>query len=141
MPLVDDVFLSREAEVPQCSFPPVRSSRTRMSNWVSREAAAAKAALNACSKSLALACGPRGVRVTAVMPGVIETDAVEASLRDAAERTGRDLDVIRAEFRRRLAAPLGRPGRAEEAAELVAFLASPRASYLTGVAISVDATL
>jgi NAD(P)-dependent dehydrogenase (short-subunit alcohol dehydrogenase family) len=100
--------------------------------------AAAKAALNAYSKSLALACGPHGVRVTAVMPGVIETDAVEASLRQAAERTGRDLDTIRTEFHQRLAAPLGRPGQPEEAAELIAFLASPRASYLTGVAISID---
>lgn len=86
--------------------------------------AAAKAALNVYSKSLAQACGPHGVRVTAVMPGVIETGAVEASLRQAAERTGRDLDVIREDFRRRLAAPLGRPGQPEEAAELIAFLAS-----------------
>ena len=100
--------------------------------------AAAKAALNAYSKSLALACGPHGVRVTAVMPGVIETDAVEASLLQAAERTGRNLDTIRREFHQRLAAPLGRPGRPEEAAELIAFLASPRASYLTGITISVD---
>ena len=100
--------------------------------------AAAKAALNAYSKSLALACGPHGVRVTAIMPGVIETDAVEASLRQAAERTGRDLDTIRKEFHQRLAAPLGRPGQPEEAAELIAFLASPRASYLTGIAVSVD---
>lgn len=100
--------------------------------------AAAKAALNAYSKSLALACGPHGVRVTAVMPGVIETDAVEASLRQAAERTGRDLEEIRQEFHQRLAAPLGRPGRPEEAAELIAFLASPRASYLTGITVSVD---
>jgi NAD(P)-dependent dehydrogenase (short-subunit alcohol dehydrogenase family) len=81
------------------------------------------------------------VRVTAVMPGVIETDADEASLRQAAERTGRDLDVIRKEFHRRLAAPLGRPGQPEEAAELIAFLASPRASYLTGITISVDGGL
>ncbi|KIF76370.1 hypothetical protein QR77_25775 [Streptomyces sp. 150FB] len=103
--------------------------------------AAAKAALNAYSKSLALACGPHGVRVTAVMPGVIETDAVEASLRQAAERTGRDLDAIREEFRQRLAVPLGRPGQPEEAAELIAFLASPRASYLTGIAVSVDGGL
>jgi NAD(P)-dependent dehydrogenase (short-subunit alcohol dehydrogenase family) len=103
--------------------------------------AAAKAALNAYSKSLALACGPHGVRVTAVMPGVIETDAVEASLRQAAERTGRDLDSIREEFRQRLAVPLGRPGQPEEAAELIAFLASPRASYLTGIAVSVDGGL
>ncbi|MBO2459910.1 oxidoreductase [Actinomadura violacea] len=100
--------------------------------------AAAKAALNAYSKSLALACGPHGVRVIAVMPGVIETDAVEASLRQAAERTGRDLDTIRNEFHQRLAAPLGRPGRPEEAAELIAFLASPRASYLTGITVPVD---
>jgi NAD(P)-dependent dehydrogenase (short-subunit alcohol dehydrogenase family) len=100
--------------------------------------AAAKAALNVYSKSLAQACGPHGVRVTTVMPGVIETDAVEASLRQAAERTGRDLEEIRKEFHQRLAAPLGRPGRPEEAAELIAFLASPRASYLTGVTVSVD---
>jgi NAD(P)-dependent dehydrogenase (short-subunit alcohol dehydrogenase family) len=103
--------------------------------------AAAKAALNSYSKSLALACGSHGVRVTAVMPGVIETDAVEASLRRAAERTGRDLDIIREEFRQRLAAPLGRPGKPEEAAELIAFLASPRASYLTGITVSVDGGL
>ncbi|MEU8974637.1 oxidoreductase [Streptomyces monashensis] len=103
--------------------------------------AAAKAALNAYSKTLALACGPHGVRVTAVMPGVIETDAVEASLRQAAEHTGRDLDAIRKEFHQRLAAPLGRPGQPQEAAELIAFLASPRASYLTGIAVSVDGGL
>lgn len=100
--------------------------------------AAAKAALNAYSKSLALACGPHGVRVTAVMPGVIETDAVEASLRQAAEHTGQDLETVRAQFHQRLAAPLGRPGRPEEAAELIAFLASPRASYITGITVSID---
>jgi len=103
--------------------------------------AAAKAALNAYSKALAIACGPHGVRVTTVMPGVIETDAVEASLRQAAERTGRDLDTIRREFHQRLSAPLGRPGKPEEAAELIVFLASPGASYLTGIAISVDGGL
>ncbi|WP_433868544.1 SDR family oxidoreductase [Saccharopolyspora sp. CA-218241] len=100
--------------------------------------AAAKAALNSYSKSLAHTCGPHGVRVTAVMPGVIESDAVEASLRQAAEHAGRDLATIRNEFHQRLAAPLGRPGQPEETAELIAFLASPRASYLTGIAISVD---
>ncbi|WP_338603758.1 SDR family oxidoreductase [Saccharopolyspora sp. SCSIO 74807] len=72
------------------------------------------AALNSYSKSLAHACGPHGVRVTAVMPGVIETGAVEASLLHEAETTGRDLDTIRKEFHRRLAAPLGRPGQPEE---------------------------
>ncbi|WP_369395348.1 SDR family NAD(P)-dependent oxidoreductase [Streptomyces sp. CG1] len=60
--------------------------------------AAAKAALNAYSMSLALACGPHGVRVTALMSGVIETDVVGAGLRRTAERTGHDLDTIRTEF-------------------------------------------
>ncbi|MEU6404165.1 SDR family oxidoreductase [Streptomyces sp. NPDC046985] len=100
--------------------------------------AAAKAALNAYSKSLAPACGPHGVRVTAVMPGLIETDAAEAILRKAAADSGRDPDALRKELHQRLAAPLGRPGRPEEAAELIAFLASPRASYLTGITVSVD---
>lgn len=72
------------------------------------------AALNSYSKSLAHACGPHGVRVPAVMPGVNETGAVEASLLHEAETTGRDLDTIRKEFHRRLAAPLGRPGQPEE---------------------------
>ncbi|WP_236051260.1 SDR family oxidoreductase [Nonomuraea cypriaca] len=37
--------------------------------------------------------------------------------------------------------PLGRPGRPEEAAELIAFLTSPRASYLTGITVSIDGGL
>jgi NAD(P)-dependent dehydrogenase (short-subunit alcohol dehydrogenase family) len=77
-----------------------------------------------------------------------ETDGVEASLRRTAGGgrppaggTGRDLETIRKEFHQRLPVPLGRRGQPEEAAELIAFPASPRASYLTGVTISADGGL
>src|SRR2546423_1751342 len=107
------------ANAPSSPRAPVSSNAARYPQPNGGPYAAAKAALNAYSKSLALACGPHGVRVTAVMPGVIETDAVEAALRQAAQRTGRDLDTVRKEFHQRLAAPLGRPGQPEEAAELI----------------------
>ena len=68
-------------------------------------------------------------------------DRVDAALALAAERAGRDVDDLRSEIRQRFAAPLGRPGRAGEAAELIAFLASSRSSYLTGTQIIVDGGL
>jgi NAD(P)-dependent dehydrogenase (short-subunit alcohol dehydrogenase family) len=103
--------------------------------------AAAKAALEAYSKGLAAQVGPHGVRVTAVQPGVIETDAVAAYLEREAARTGRAVEAVRADFVATMATPLGRTGTPEEAAELIAFLASPRASYLTGIRVPVDGGL
>jgi NAD(P)-dependent dehydrogenase (short-subunit alcohol dehydrogenase family) len=103
--------------------------------------AAAKSALDAYSKGLATQVAPHGVRVVAVLPGVIETDAVTASLTREATRSGHDVEDVRADFRARLEVPLGRPGSPEEAAELIAFLVSPRASYLTGIRVSVDGGL
>lgn len=81
------------------------------------------------TRSIALQYGSYGVRVNAVCPGTIETAMVE---RMAA---GGELDVEAAAA----AVPLGRLGRPEEIAAAVLWLASDAASYVTGVALPVDA--
>ncbi|WP_236795038.1 oxidoreductase [Amycolatopsis sp. GM8] len=103
--------------------------------------AAAKAALNVYSKGLANAVAPSGVRVVAVMPGFVETDSSAVAMQEMADRRGITLEALRADLRERFSGPLGRPGRGEEAAEVIAFLASSRASYLTGIQVPLDGGL
>jgi glucose 1-dehydrogenase len=83
--------------------------------------AAAKAALGMLSRSLALELGEYGIRVNSVAPGVIETPRNEA-----------DAHSLSAEV------PLGRPGKPEEVAGLVAWLASDEAAYVTGASYVID---
>lgn len=85
--------------------------------------AAAKGALHAASKSLALELASRGITVNAVAPGIIETDMIEGAF---------DAESIK-----RLV-PMQRAGRADEVAELVAFLASDKAAYVSGQVISIN---
>lgn len=83
-------------------------------------------------KSLALEYGPRGVRFNLVCPGRIKTErflAVEASY-------GEPLDERIA--KKAAEVPLRRLGDAEEVADAVTFLASPRAGYITGSVLAVD---
>ena len=86
--------------------------------------AAAKAALHSLTRSVAVEGGPFGVRANAVAPGIIESKFVR---KDPAryEAFGQQ-------------APLRRIGRAEEVAEAIAFLASERASYITGEVLNVS---
>ncbi len=101
--------------------------------------AAAKAALTNYSKGLSNEVAPKGVRVNTVAPGYIETKAAERLVERLAENAGTDLDTARQELMDSLGGiPMGRPGRPEEVAELVAFLVSDRASYINGTEYVID---
>ena len=101
--------------------------------------AAAKAALTNYSKGLSNEVAPKGVRVNTVAPGYIETKAAERLIERLAQNAGTDLDTARQGLMDSLGGiPMGRPGRPEEVAELVAFLVSDRASYITGTEYVID---
>ncbi|MGH9970908.1 MAG: SDR family oxidoreductase [Pyrinomonadaceae bacterium] len=101
--------------------------------------ASAKAALTNYSKGLSNEVAPKGVRVNSVAPGFIETTAAERLIERLAQRAGTDLDTARQGLMDSLGGiPMGRPGRPEEVAELVAFLVSDRASYITGAEYVID---
>jgi 3-oxoacyl-[acyl-carrier protein] reductase len=87
---------------------------------------AAKGALHAATKSLALEVASRGITVNAVAPGIIATGMSEGSF--SAD------DIARM-------VPMKRPGKAEEVADLVGFLASERAAYISGQIISINGAM
>jgi len=101
--------------------------------------AAAKAALTNYSKGLSKEVASKGIRVNSVAPGYTETDAAVGMVNEIAERTGISKDAARQRIMDSLGGiPLGRPNRPEEVAELVAFLASDRASSITGSEYVID---
>jgi len=117
----------------------VSSIQSRLPLHATIPYAAAKAALTNYSKGLANEVAPRGVRVSAVAPGFIETVAAERLIDRLASSAGTDRAAARQGLMEALGGiPLGRPGRPEEVAELVAFLASDRASYITGTEYTID---
>ena len=101
--------------------------------------AAAKAALTNYSKGLSKEVSPRGIRVNTVAPGYTETEAAQGMVNEVAQRAGISKDAARQRIMDSLGGiPLGRPNRPEEVAELVAFLASDRASSITGSEYVID---
>ncbi|WP_409463106.1 SDR family oxidoreductase [Amycolatopsis sp. GA6-003] len=94
--------------------------------------AAAKAALNAYSRSLATEVSTQGVRVVCVVPGFVATEGAVAHLQQSAVREGVGVDEIQQRIVDRLDVPMGRPGDPSDAAEMIVFLASSRAKWLTG---------
>ena len=103
-----------------------------VSNWSIYSAT--KGAMVSFMRAMSVELAPRGIRVNAVSAGPIDTPALaKLGLTEDA------LDAWRAGMTQRV--PLGRVGSADEVAQVVAFLASPAATYITGADIAVDGGL
>jgi len=101
--------------------------------------ASAKGALSTYNKGLANEVGPKGVRVNMVSPGFIETTGAHGMIM----RLARSKDIPENDARQQImnmigGIPIGRPGRPEEVAELVAFLASTRTASIHGANYIID---
>jgi NAD(P)-dependent dehydrogenase (short-subunit alcohol dehydrogenase family) len=118
----------------------ISSTSGQFAIWESTMAySAAKAALNAYSKMLADETGPQGIRVVTVSPGLTKTEAMATFLNDLAAATGTTAEEMTKKlFERVGGVPLGRMAQPEETAELVHFLVSPKASYITGANYFID---
>jgi NAD(P)-dependent dehydrogenase (short-subunit alcohol dehydrogenase family) len=92
---------------------------------------ASKGAIVQLTRQLAVEWAPRGVRVNAVAPGAIDTPFLRDALVGAP-----DLDAVLAQIA--ASHPLGRISEADEIAETIVFLASPRARFVTGAILTAD---
>jgi 3-oxoacyl-[acyl-carrier protein] reductase len=89
----------------------------------------AKSGLEALTKVLAKEEGPKGVRVNAIAPGIVKTDMGDRLMKAMGE------EVVKARLK---ATPLGRIAYPEDLGSLAVFLASDKASYITGKIIHMD---
>ena len=100
---------------------------------------AANAALMLATAGLATAYAPYDVRVVGLNPGLTETDRVAQGMRAEATLSGKTMEVAYSEQLKRI--PLGRMASPEEIANAILFVASNKASYITGVNITMDGML
>ena len=96
----------------------------------------ARAGVHGFAKALADEVGRDGVLVTVVAPGYMRTGRVASLLEERSRREGRPQEAIQSEMVANV--PLGRIGEPDELASAIAFLASERASYITGTVLAVD---
>lgn len=95
-----------------------------------------RGAVASWSKTLSNELAPFGITVNNVLPGATATDRLNEIINNKADKSMRDKEEIIEEMKNEI--PMGRFGQAEEIAAAVAFLASPAASYITGVSLPVD---
>ena len=95
-----------------------------------------RAAVTGFARSLANEVAGQNITVNNILPGYTRTDRVEQLARATGEKTGKSVADALAKWEREI--PMGRLGEPREFAALAAFLASERASYITGTSIAVD---
>jgi NAD(P)-dependent dehydrogenase (short-subunit alcohol dehydrogenase family) len=101
--------------------------------------AAAKAALSTYSKALSKEVTPKGIRVLSVAPGWIETEASVALAERLAAQAGTDYEGGKQIIMKSIGGiPVGRPAKPQEVADLITFLASPRAGSVSGAEYRID---
>lgn len=108
----------------------------RAANLETAAYAATKSAVLSITRSFAHAFADRGIRVNAVVPGLIDTPMQGRLVEETARIRGRRLEELGRD--RTESVPLARLGTAEEVAEAIVWLISPQSSYLTGQAVAVD---
>ncbi len=108
----------------------------KVPNPIHLPGSAANASLMNLSAGLATTWGSRGIRVNAINPGSTFTGRVQGALEAQSKMTGRPTADLLRDSEARI--PLGRYARPEEVADVTLFLASERASYVTGVILTMD---
>ncbi|QNL48837.1 SDR family oxidoreductase [Olivibacter sp. SDN3] len=100
---------------------------------------AAKAALNAYSKALASELGSKGIRVNTVSPGLVKTPQMQQYIDTLSKSSNITVEEATRSLMNKLGyVPLGRPAEPEEIADLVRFLVSTEASYISGAIYQID---
>ncbi|HEX4885423.1 MAG TPA: SDR family oxidoreductase [Casimicrobiaceae bacterium] len=131
-----DVVVKRMAARGRGAIVNVIGSGGRVASPLHLPGGAANAALMLATVGLAAAYGAKGVRVNGINPGQTLTGRVQEALAVESRMTGVAVDELRRRAEARI--PLGRLGTPEEVAQVALFLASDRASYVTGALVPLD---
>jgi len=118
----------------------ISSTSSQFPIWESTMAySVAKSALNTYSKALATEVAGKGVRVVVVSPGLNKTEAMTTFLEDYAKKYNISVEEMTSKLFERIGGvPIGRMAEPEETAELIYFLVSPAAGYITGANVVID---